>query len=77
MANSGVSLAKNMRGEGRICDFGEVMRLSSAAVRPTTLTVATIPAPRQMLPREVPVARCTAAVVISSGCGWDGSSLRG
>jgi hypothetical protein len=56
----------NIRGPGRIFDRGEVIRFISAAARPANRTMATMSDPRQILPREVPVARWTAAVVTSS-----------
>ena len=72
----GVRRERNASGEGRRFDLGDVSRLSCAALRPTILNTAPIPAPRQILPKEVPVARCKAAVVISRGAGCDVSSLR-
>lgn len=47
--------------------FGEVYCLRVEAARPTVRTMAMIPAPRQIEPSEEPVARCTAAVVTSTG----------
>jgi hypothetical protein len=47
-------------------DRGEVIRFISAAARPARRTTATMSDPRQILPREVPVARWTAAVVTSN-----------
>jgi hypothetical protein len=47
-------------------DRGEVIRFISAAARPASRTMATMSDPRQILPREVPVARWTAAVVTSN-----------
>jgi hypothetical protein len=72
----GVRRDMNASGVGRIFDFGDVTRFISVAERPIIRTIATIPAPRQMLPREVPVARWTAAVVMSRGSGCEGSFLR-
>ena len=42
-----------------------MIRFISAAARPANRTMATMSDPRQILPREVPVARWTAAVVTS------------
>jgi len=75
MANRGVRLDKNPSIDGNALLRDDVTRLSSAAERPTTRTVATMPAPRHMLPSEGPVARWTAAVVTSIAEGWDDSCL--
>lgn len=73
MANAGVSFERNMSGVGSILDRGDVTRLSSAADRPAIRTMATMRDPRQILPSEVPVARCKAAVV-TSRVSWRRSS---
>jgi hypothetical protein len=67
MEKMGVRLVKKDKAFGRTLERGEVIRFISAAVRPTKRIVATISEPRQTLPSEGPVARCTAAVVISKG----------
>lgn len=73
--NTGVNFDKNMSGPGRTLDLGEVTRLSSAADRPAIRTTATMSDPRQILPSDVPVARCRAAVVTSSESWRRSSSL--
>lgn len=57
MLKKGVRRDRNERAEGRTLERGEVTRLSSAAIRPTSLTEATMREPRQTLPKDVPVAR--------------------
>ena len=65
MAKSGVAFEIKVSGPGRMLERGEVIRFASAAARPARRTMATISEPRQILPKEVPVARWTAAVVTS------------